>query len=105
MCKLIYQRDAQRQHEVAVKHTYSTGKTGGLKRKWRLVTKNKTGEKKERKERKGMGATQVTLELIYCGLFPGFIAAGCFFFRQTEIVIGQMYVPDLTYSDVVISWH
>ena len=39
-----------------------------------------------------MGAIQVTLESIYCGLFPGSITTGCFTSRSIEVVIGLMYV-------------
>ena len=51
-----------------------------LKRKWRLsgrVTSwTQKGEKQEsngRKRSEGLRATQKTLKLIYCGLFPGSI--------------------------------
>ena len=48
--------------------------------------------KQETKTSEGMGATQITLESIYCGVFPGSITAGCLTSRLTEIVIDQMYV-------------
>ena len=39
-----------------------------------------------------MVATQITLESIYCGLFPGPITAGCLSSRLTKKVVGLMYV-------------
>ena len=40
----------------------------------------------------GIKATQIAIESIYCGLFPGSITADCLTSRQTEIVIDLMYV-------------
>ena len=39
-----------------------------------------------------MGATQIALESIYCGPFPGSMAAGCLTSRLIEKMIGLMYV-------------
>ena len=56
-----------------------------LKIKWRLsgqvTSRRQKGEKQEsngRKRSEGMGATQKTLKVIYCGLFTGSITAGSF---------------------------
>ena len=50
-----------------------------------------------------MGATHITLESIYCGLFYGPITAGCLTFRLTRIVISLMYVLS-TRSNILLRY-
>ena len=56
-------------------------------------SRNKQDTKRRQLERsEGQRETRITLELIYCGLFPGSVTAGCLTSRLTEIVIGLMNV-------------
>ena len=77
---------------MAVKDTCWAGETDRLKIKGRLSGRVTSRRQKERKRIEGMKATQNTLKLIYCGLFPRSITADCLIPELTEIVIDLMYV-------------
>ena len=99
-------RDAQGKHEVAVKLTCSAGETDRLKKKWRLFgqetnmrqKRRHEGKEKETEISEGMGASQRSLQAIYCGLFPGSITASCLPSRLIENDRSNfMYAPCTQY--------
>ena len=94
---MIYQRDAQGQHEVAVKHTSLAGETNHLERKGRLDGQG------NKNVSEGMGVSQTYPQdnSLRTVLLPGSITAGCFTSRLSEIMTGLMYVPS-TRSDIML---